>query len=336
MGGKASFDMRNMAYDARLSARRLHLSHFLPSAGFGPFTGKLVANGAGFDFLSKRTRLDAKGDVDEFRFAGYDLSNMKLTADVHNGVGHAVLDSHTPLLEGVVDLSALMDNRRLGAKLVCDLVNADFLKMGIAKKPLAASLRANVELASDLKYNHTARGVVGNIVVRDSAKAYRPENVSLDVFTRRDTTHAAVTCGDFALRLDGKGTIQHIISRFMAVGNEAMKQSKERYIDQMRLRERLPDFTLYFDAGRENVFSRTMRHFGYDFHNAFVDMATSPVGGLNGTVRLDSLVASGVQLDTIRLAFKSDSVKTEFDGQVRNNRYNKQFVFDARFRGAFL
>ena len=119
------------------------------------------------------------------------------------------------------------------------------------------------------------------------------------------------------------------------VNDEAMRQSKERYIDQLRLRERLPDVTLYFDAGRENIFARTLRHFGYDFHNAYIDMSTSPSKGINGKLSLDSLVASGVQLDTIRLAFKSDSVKTDFEGQVRNNRSNKQFVFDARFRGAF-
>ena len=61
-----------------------------------------------------------------------------------------------------------------------------------------------------------------------------------------------------------------------------MRQSKERYIDQLRLRERLPDVALYFDAGRENIFARTLRRFGYDFHNAYIDMATSPAAGING------------------------------------------------------
>ena len=64
-------------------------------------------------------------------------------------------------------------------------------------------------------------------------------------------------------------------------------------------------------------------------------MNTSPVKGINGTVRIDSLVASGMQLDTIRVAVRSDSVKTDFEGQIRNNRYNKQYVFNALFRGAF-
>ncbi|WP_297143216.1 translocation/assembly module TamB domain-containing protein [uncultured Prevotella sp.] len=335
VGGKASVDMRSMAYNATLSAKSLHLSHFVPGLAAGPFTGSLKAHGVGTDMLSPHTSLDAEGSVDEFRYAGYDLSNMKLTANVHNGVGHALLDSHTPLLQGTINLNALMNGKRMDAQLACDLINADFMRMGISKRPLTASLRADVDLASDFKINHTARGVIGNIIVRDSLKTYTPERISLDIFTRRDSTHAAVTCGDFALRLNGSGTIEHILKQLQNVNDEAMRQSKERYIDQLRLRERLPDVTLYFDAGRENIFARTLRHFGYDFHNAYADMSASPSKGINGKLSLDSLVASGVQIDTIRLAFKSDSVKTDFEGQVRNNRSNKQFVFDARFRGVF-
>ena len=335
VGGKASVDTRRMAYNATLSAKSLHLSHFVPGLAAGPFTGSLKAHGVGTDMLSPRTQLDAEGSIAEFRYAGYDMSNTKLTANVHNGVGHALLDSHTPLLQGTINLNALMNGKRMDAQLACDLINADFMRMGVSKRPLTASLRADVDLASDFKVNHTARGVIGNIIVRDSSRTYRPERIALDIFTRRDSTHAAVTSGDFTLRLDGSGTIEHIMKRLESVNEEAMRQSKERYIDQLRLRERLPDVALYFDAGRENIFARTLRRFGYDFHNAYIDMATSPAAGINGKLRLDSLVAAGVQLDTIRLAFKSDSIKTDFEGQVRNNRSNKQFVFDARFRGAF-
>ena len=302
VGGKASVDTRRMAYNATLSAESLHLSHFVPGLAAGPFTGSLKAHGVGTDMLSPRTQLDAEGSIAEFRYAGYDMSNMKLTANVHNGEGHALLDSHTPLLQGTINLNALMNGKRMDAQLACDLINADFMRMGVSKRPLTASLRADVDLASDLKINHKARGVIGNIIVRDSSRTYRPERIALDIFTRRDSTHAAVTSGDFRLRLDGSGTIEHIMKRLENVNEEAMRQSKERYIDQMRLRERLPDVTLYFDAGRENIFARTLRHFGYDFHNAYADMSASPSKGINGKLSLDSLVASGIQTVCLRRA----------------------------------
>ena len=336
IGGTAAFDSRRLAYSARLTASNLNLANFLPSQPLRPFTGTLTASGVGFDFLSPRTRLVAKGSVDRFGFGRYDMSDMRLTAEVKDGVGHATLDSHTPLIEGTIDLSALMTRRKVDARLICDLVNADFMRMGITKRPLATSLAANVELQSDLKASHHARGTIGNIVIRDSANTYQPENIALDMFSNSDSTHAAVTSGDFALRLDGGGSIEHILGHLTSVNMELEKQRNERYIDQLRLRDRLPEVSLYLDAGKQNVFSRMIKRFGYCFNNALVDLSTSPTEGINGTLSLDSLVAASVRLDTIRMAFRSDSVKTEFDGQIRNNRYNPQFVFNAKLRGAFM
>ena len=333
--GEARLNTKNLAYRASIAAHALRLANFLPTSGLEPFTGELTASGAGLDFLSPRTWVEAKARIKHFKYTDYDLSDMKLDASVRNGVGQAVLDSHNPLLNGIVDLRTMLAQRRLNCKLVCDLLNADLYRLGVADNPLSTSLTANVEMSTNLKNELSAKGIIANIVVRDTSRAYRPESISLDVFTHRDSTHAAVMCGDFAMRLDGRGGLEHILSRLVSTNDEFVRQSKEHYIDLLRLRDRLPVLSFYLDAGKENVFSRTMRRFGYDFHNALIDMSTSPERGINGTVSLDSLVAAGVRLDTIRLAFRSDSVKTDFEGQIRNNRYNPQYVFDARFRGAY-
>ena len=333
--GRGAFNMRSMAYRANLTAYALPLQNFMPGSGLHSFSGELTADGAGFDFLSPRTRMDARVRVGNFHYSGYDLSNVSLQAEVKNGFGRALLDSRTPLLNGIIDLRTVLDNRRIDANLLCNLLYADFYKLGITEVPLTTSMTAHVDVQSDLASTHSVKGVIGNIVVRDSAAAYRPENVVMDIFTRRDSTHANVTCGDFALRLDGSGSVEHILNRLSSIGVEAKKQRNERYIDHLRLRERLPELSVYLDAGKENIISRTARHYGYEFQDAYINMNTSPVKGINGTVRIDSLVASGMQLDTIRVAVRSDSVKTDFEGQIRNNRYNKQYVFNALFRGAF-
>ena len=331
----AKINTVNMAYDARLAATSLRLADFLPGSGLEPFSGDIVARGTGFDFLSRHTWLEAKARVSHFKYSGYDLSDIKFDASVRNGVGRAIVDSHNPLLNGIIDLRTLLDKRHLDATLMCDLLNADFYRLGLVDGALSASLTANVAMRSNLNDEHSMRGIVGNIVVRDSARAYRPESISLDVFTRSDSTHANISCGDFAMRLNAHGGMEHIVSCLNNIGDEFVRQSRERYIDQLRLRERMPRLSLYLDAGKENVFSRAMRRYGYDFHNALIDMSMSPEKGINGSLALDSLLAAGIQLDTIRLAFKSDSVMTDFEGRVSNNRYNPQYVFSARFRGAF-
>ena len=87
--------------------------------------------------------------------------------------------------------------------------------------------------------------------------------------------------------------------------------------------------------GHDNVFTRMMQRKGFDLASAFIDMDTSPIDGINGVVKLDSLIANGVQLDTIRVNLKSDSLRTDFTGQIRNNRHNPQYVFNALFGGTF-
>ena len=333
--GRGAFNMRSMAYRANAEAHALPLQNFLSGMGLQSFSGELAADGAGFDFLSPKTRLDARVKVANFHYDGYDLSNMKLKAEVANGVGRALLDSRTPLLNGIIDLRTLLDNRRIDANVLCNLLYADFHKLGLTEKPLTTSMTAHLDVKSDLKATHSVNGVVGNIVLRDSAAAYRPENILVDIFTRSDSTHANVACGDFALHVDGAGSVEHILNHFNAINDEADKQRKERYIDQLRLRECLPELSVYFKAGKENVLSRVARRFGYDFRDAYIDMNTSPVRGINGKLSIDSLVAAGIQLDTIRLTIGSDSTKTLFNGQICNNRYNKQYVFNALFRGAF-
>lgn len=333
--GRGAFNMRSLAYRANMEAHALPLQNFMPGMGLHPFSGELVADGAGFDFLSSKTHLDARVKVNNFKYTDYDLSNINLKAEVHNGVGRALLDSRTPLLNGIIDLRTLLDNRRIDANVICNLLYADFYKLGLTERPLKTSMTAHLDVKSDLKATHSMQGVVGNIVLRDSAATYRPENILIDIFTRSDSTHANVACGDFVLRVDGAGSVEHILNNFNEVNIEAEKQRNERYIDQLRLRERLPDLSVYFNAGKENILSRTARRFGYEFRDAYINMNTSPVHGINGNVRIDSLVTAGIQLDTIRVNISSDSTKTLFDGQIRNNRYNKQYVFNALFRGAF-
>ena len=335
LSGNASINTRNMAYKADIEANQLNLNNFAPGNGLQPFTGSLTAYGTGLDILSPNTNLEASAIISSFGIAGKTLSGTTITASAHKGVGHVALNSNSDILNGNIDLEALISKHKVDARLMLDLVNADLYKMGITRRPFSTSLKSDIEMKSDLNEQHSVSGMVSNIVMHDSANAYRPENIIIDAFTRHDSTYAAVTSGDLTLRLKAHGSLSHVADQLAAIATETDKQQKEKYIDQQRLRDRLPKLSLYIDAGKCNVVSRAMSRFGYNFKSLFMDMATSPAQGINGAMKLDSLVASGVRLDTIRLAFRSDSTKIGFNGDVINNKRNPQFVFNASFRGAF-
>ena len=81
------------------------------------------------------------------------------------------------------------------------------------------------------------------------------------------------------------------------------------------------------------MFSRFLKYSGYTFKSINIDMHTSALSGVNGTMELDELTAADVRLDTIRFNIVSDSLNCTYNGQVRNARNNPQYVFNALFEG---
>ena len=71
-----------------------------------------------------------------------------------------------------------------------------------------------MDIRSDLKDSHDIMASMSDITVRTAEKNYRPVGVDADVFTRRDTTHAVIDCGDFHLNMDVHGGYKQLLSRF--------------------------------------------------------------------------------------------------------------------------
>lgn len=336
LSGRANYDMRRAGYTAELSAKSFPIAHFLPGYGLSPFSGQLTASGQGTDFLSPSTTLTANAEIGALQYAGYDLSGARLTAEMGRGVGHVVLDSHNPLLDGTIDVNALLSTKRLSATVTCDLVKADLYQLQLTKRPFSIALCGTAEVESDMANHHSLQCLVGDVVLRDSARTYQPEDISLDVFTNPDSTHAIMSSGDFSMHLDAQGYYEALLSKGDVIMTEMSKQQEARVIDQKALRALLPTAHFSMETGRENMLVRALKYFGYDMAHATIDMDASPTAGLNGSMQIDSLGAMGVQLDTVRLALRSDSVNTFFNGQIRNNRQNPQYVFNAKFGGTFF
>ena len=53
-------------------------------------------------------------------------------------------------------------------------------------------------------------------------------------------------------------------------------------------------------------------------------------------MEIHKLLADSIQLDTVRLKVYSDAERFKFDGQVRNNRKNPQYVFNAFIEGQIV
>ena len=331
-----AFDADRMKYSATVDARRFPLQHFLPKMGLTPLSGHIEADGEGTDYRSPSTSLRARARIDQLHYAGYDLAGMTADALLHKGVMSANIDSRNPLLDGKISFDALMNTSKVKGTFSCDLKHADFYRLKIADKPLTASVCAHVDVDTDLKDYYKVNGYLSDMQIFYNDTFFKPDDVVMDVMTRSDSTYARVSSGDFHLDMKGGAGYKRLLSDVERFSDELTGQLKARRLDQALLKKRLPRADVYLTSGSGNFFADVLSEQGISFKNLFVDMRSSSTDGLNGTLNVDSLVTSGVQLDQVSFDIVTDSLGFKYNGQVRNGVDNPQYVFNALFNGSLL
>ena len=327
------FDLSHLVYQAKIHANRIQAKHFLPGQDLYSFTGDIEAKGIGTDFMDSSTRLDAKAKIASVHYANYYVGNVQAVAHMANGKVHADVDSKNDYLNGLLGIDALTRTRKIQATLTADVRCADLYRLQIVKQPMQAALCGHIDVDTDLGDNNTVLASVGDITLRTADKVYRPVDILLNLFTRKDTTHLVAECGDFVMNMDAHGGYKDLVNRVGSLQKELTTQLKKRQIDQVRIRNQFPLGHIYLSTGKENFVSRFIQYCGYQFKSVEMDMDASPISGLNGYLNIDSLVAQGVQLDTIRALVTTQADTIKYSARVENNKKNPQYVFRALVDG---
>lgn len=336
IAGNATFRMANMEYKANLSVTSLNAPHFLPGYGLGRFTGSLAVTGHGFDPFSPRTALTVTARVRRFAVGGHDLSGTTANCRLSRGMAHATVSSKAAVMSGDITLDALVSRRRISATVGADLRNLDLYALRLLRTPLSTGLCGHIDIDTDLRDNFRLLGHVSDIRLTDTARVFHPDDIEADILTRRDTTHAVVDCGDFHLRVGAPAGVRRLTASLSAVGSEITRQLQGRIIDEAAMRRHLPTATVSLRTGMENPLSRILSHLGYSFAAVNADLTASPASGLNGTLAIDTLRTTDLQLDDIRLTLVSDSSDVRYNLDVVNGPKNPGYTFAATLNGELM
>ena len=322
-----------MRYDATLHVDQLNVHHFMPRDSIYTVTADVKVKGQGTDFLSPRTQLTADAQIQHLRYGHWNLDNMTAQATIRNG--HALVDvlSDNPLVNGRLNVDALLNTKKLNATITADLNTVNLYKMRLVDKPLSLGLCGHVDVTSDMKLTHYVSGLISDITVRDSSKALSSEFVGLHLNTNTDTTIVRAQSGDFIVKLDGSGNYEQLLKQLTILGDTASAQFSNKIIDQPALRRLLPTMKVHVESKRDNPLVTILKSQGVDFTQLLFDMATSPETGVNGNGYVHSLSYDDVRLDTINFRLTQRKNHLSFGGQIRNNKKNPQFVFNALFDG---
>ena len=331
---KGSFDSRRMAYDAKVKVSNLNVHHFMPHDSIYTVSANLTAKGQGTDIFSPRTTLTARADIAHLGYGHWNLDHLTAQADVKNGRGRVNVESHNALLDGTVGLDALMNRQKIDGTLTVEANCVDLYAMRLVDNPLAIALCGHIDVSSDMKQSHMVSGLLNDLTLRDSSKVYRPGDIGVLLKARPDTTYARIQSGDFIMKLDASGDYERLLGQLSVLGDSVLSQYEKKTIDQPAIRRLLPVMKLHVESKRENPIAEILKSsMDIDFKDLLFDMTMSPETGLNGNGYVHSLTRDDMRLDTINFRLTQRDKHLSFGGQIRNNKKNPQFVFNALFDG---
>ncbi len=330
---KGSVNTNNLHYNAQLNVNQLNVHHFMPRDSIYTITADVNMKGKGTNFLSPNTFLTADAQVSQLRYAHLNFTDLDAKANISNG--HAIVDfnSHNSLVNGRLNIDALLDSKKLNATVTADLDRIDLYKMHFVANPLSLGLCGHVDVTSDMKLTHYVSGLISDITVSDSSKTLRSEFVGLHLNTTVDTTIVRAQSGDFVVKVDGSGNYEKLMKQMTILTDSALAQYDKKIIDQQALRRLLPNMKMHVESKRENPVVTILKSQKADFKQLLFDMTTSPTTGVNGNGYVHSLNVNDIRLDTINFRITQRKEHLSFGGQIRNNKKNPQFVFNALFDG---
>jgi len=327
-----------MTYDADISIKDLNLHHFMPKDSIYTLSADIAAKGYGTDILSKQTHLTADATLHQLKYGSWDLNNMTVKANVGNGRGKATITGHNALFIGDITADmllapALSSDKTIEAQLCADLAKADLFQLRITDEPLTIGLNGDLDIKTDLKNTHYVSGLIDNISIQDDKTTYYPTRVGLLLKTNSDTTYARIQSGDFIVKLDAQGGYERVMKQLTTITDSVMAQYENRVIDQQAIKRLLPTMKLHVESKKENPIANLLKTQEVDFKDLLIDLDTSPETGINGSLHLYSLNYDSTRIDTIYLHLTQKGDRLTYQGQIRNNRKNPQFVFNALIDG---
>ena len=328
------FNANDMSYSASINIEDVNVHHFMPHGPLYNVNIGVMLSGHGVDLFSPKTDIISTIYINQLKTSMWNMSDMTALAVVRNGRIQFDVESRNKLLSGEFSIDALLNTEKLVGTFSADVNHADLYALGLLESPLTVKLCGSADLNTDMKMNHYITGLVSDIVVTDTAKTYRTEWIGFHLKTNTDTTIVRAQSGDLIVKIDTHGNYEQLMETFSVLGDSVMAQLDKKTINQPALRRLLPRLKMHVESKRDNpIANLLLSGNGIDFKELLFDMNTSPETGINGNGYLHSLMVSGVRLDTINFRLTQRKERLSFGGQIRNNKKNPQFVFNALFDG---
>ena len=335
MNAKGEMVVDNISYDADISISNLNLHHFMPKDSIYNISASIKAKGYGTDVLNNRNHLTADATIHQLQYGSWDLRDITAQALLKDGRGHVSASGHNELFDGIIDIDALLSTKEIQANICPELIKVDLYQMRLVDQPLTIGMNGDIKVYSDLDKTHHVSGLLTDFYINDAKNTYHSDKVGVLLKTNPDTTYVRAQSGDFIVKVDASGGYELVLDQLSTLTDSIMAQYEQNIIDQPAVKRLLPTMKLHVESKRDNPIANLLKTRNIDFKELLLDITTSPETGINGQSHLYSLNYDSTRIDTIRLNLTQRGERLSYQGQIRNNRKNPQFVFNALIDGHF-
>lgn len=267
-------------------------------------------------------------------------SDMKKAYAVKGYLGNLKVDEHrgkdvVKLVAGNLNIDAEMRGDAIKGGVNGRWDHIDLYQLGVVDNPFTAQMGTNIDFATDMADNLMVRGVLADVEVNNRGELYQLRDVNVDVLSRRDTTHAVVESGDFVLNTAWVGSYKYVMAQGQHIATDLQKQIDNKFINQLALKALLPNGQLKLKSGSENLFSRILAEKGYKFNTADVNLTSSAVEGINGSIYVDSLEYDSLRFDVVEAQLANSDDGLNYSIQVINSKQNK-YPYQVYLQGSFF
>ena len=304
--------MASDAYRADMTFSNLVVNNYVAMDERTVLSGKVKANGRGFDFLSPSTTFDATANLTNAYMGKLNLSNVNADATLKGSQLQLALTADNDQVQTDLTFDGTLKRNLIEGVLDLNLPYADVQSMGFSEDVLTTSATGTMQLSYNMDKLFQVDSHVDVLKLKMGNDSINTDAFYLFAEALKDTTSATVRTGDLDFAFFTPNNLFNLMPKVEKLQKEVVKQFKAREVNLDMLKSYLPEMTLHITAKNNNPLSDVLKMYGIRFNEFAADIQASPFSGLRGDGHVYAFRKDSVRVDTAFFELAQDSTKFDY------------------------
>ncbi len=304
--------MASDAYRADMTFSNLVVNNYVAMDERTVLSGKVKANGRGFDFLSPSTTFDVTANLTNAYMGKLNLSNVNADATLKGSQLQLALTADNDQVQTDLTFDGTLKRNLIEGVLDLNLPYADVQSMGFSEDVLTTSATGTMQFSYNMDKLFQVDSHVDVLKLKMGNDSINTDAFYLFAEALKDTTSATVRTGDLDFAFFTPNNLFNLMPKVEKLQKEVVKQFKAREVNLDMLKSYLPEMTLHITAKNNNPLSDVLKMYGIRFNEFAADIQASPFSGLRGDGHVYAFRKDSVRVDTAFFELAQDSTKFDY------------------------